>query len=185
MNFRNPFRQQSISWHSQFIQDLAKIIAPDIYAELGIYEGETFNRVTANLRIAVDINPVSLDFIAEHPNVVKVSGDSQKLKEYLSQHSLHLDLLFIDADHMQDSVISDFTILENFMSQKGLILLHDTFPGSPEMASAKYCGDGYLAVPRLRKLFPNWNFVTLPIHPGLTIASKIDSLPPWVNASDF
>jgi predicted O-methyltransferase YrrM len=173
---------QPESWHVSFIQSLATVINPKLYVEIGIYEGETFNKVRAGRKIAVDINVKSLQYIGLTESVTKIHGTSNDLRSYLSTASDSVDLLFIDADHRQSSVIEDFTNVEPFMSLRGLVLLHDTYPGAIEYAEPEYCGDSFQAIPKLRKRFPIWNFVTLPVHPGLTIASRTDAFPEWVTA---
>jgi predicted O-methyltransferase YrrM len=176
---RNPFSRPIESWHVGFIDSLAKTLAPRVYVEIGIYEGETFSRVQADHKIAVDISQSSLSFVKDGQGIVKIHGDSSSLRNYLEANSKSIDLAFIDADHLQESVIEDFKNIEPFMETRGLILLHDTYPGTEEFSSPRYCGDCFLAVPKLRKIFPHWNFVTLPIHPGLTIASRTEALPAW------
>ena len=45
-------------WHVDFIVHLASVLRPDVYVELGIYECETFNRVSKFSRksFGVDIS---------------------------------------------------------------------------------------------------------------------------------
>jgi predicted O-methyltransferase YrrM len=117
--------------------------------------------------------------VEDSENIIKIHGDSNDIKKYLLNFGEKVDLAFIDADHQANSVIQDFTNIETFMSAKGLVLFHDTHPGTLEYSSPEYCGDGFLAIPKLRLIFLNWNFVTLPMHPGLTIASRTDAMPDW------
>jgi predicted O-methyltransferase YrrM len=182
LGIRNPFAKPVVSWHVTFIKHLAEVLNPSSYAELGIYEGETFNLIQANSKIAVDINPKSLQFVRDAQGVTKICGDSTVLKEYLKVNNTFLDLLFIDADHRKESVIEDFSNIESHMSENGVLLFHDTYPGTEEMSSPNYCGDGFLAIPELREKYKGWNFITLPIHPGLTIATRTNHLPKWVKS---
>jgi hypothetical protein len=179
LGIRNPFSKPEVSWHAPFIKQLAEVLKPEVYAELGIYEGETFNLVQANLKIAADINLKSLEFVRGSHSVEKICGDSSALREYLISKSILVDMLFIDADHRKEAVLDDFQHLEPSMSARGILLFHDTYPATKEMSSPSYCGDGFLAIPELRKLYKKWNFVTLPVHPGLTIASRTDHFPSW------
>jgi hypothetical protein len=176
---RNPFARKIESWHVGFIEYLAKTMDIATYVEIGIYEGETFNRVRAAKKIAVDISQSSLDFLENVEGVVKIHGDSSNLQGHLSKNNIVVDLLFIDADHREASVIEDFRNVEGFMSPSGVVLFHDTFPGTFEMSSPAFCGDGFLAIPKLRAQYPNWNFITIPVHPGLTIATRTEVLPDW------
>lgn len=177
--FRNIFSRPVESWHVQFIDFLAKTVKPEVYLEIGIYEGETFNRVAAPQKIAVDIRQESLDYVGISEGVIKIHGDSTVLGKFLSESNTKVDLAFIDADHQVASLIQDFMNIKPFINPKGLVLFHDTYPGTLEFSSPKYCGDGFLAIPILRAQLPEWNFVTLPVHPGLTLASRIDAFPDW------
>lgn len=179
LGFRNPFSRPVESWHVQFIDFLAKTVKPEVYLEIGIYEGETFNRVAAPQKIAVDIRQASLDYVGNSEEVIKIHGDSKVLRSFLSESNTKVDLAFIDADHQAESLMQDFMNIKSFMSSRGMVLFHDTYPGTLDFSSPKYCGDGFLAIPRLRSEFPDWNFVTIPVHPGLTLASRTDVLPDW------
>ena len=176
---RNPFSRPVESWHVQFIDFLAKTVKPEVYLEIGIYEGETFNKVVAPRKIAVDIRQESLDYVGISEEVIKIHGDSRALSAFLSESNTKVDLAFIDADHKAESLIQDFMNIKSFMSVRGMVLFHDTYPGNFEFSSPKYCGDGFLAIPTLGSEIPDWNFVTIPVHPGLTLASRTDALPGW------
>jgi predicted O-methyltransferase YrrM len=156
---------------------------PSTYVEIGIYEGETFKKVKADKKIAVDINKGSLDQLEDLGDIMKIHGDSNTLYSHLLKTQELVDLLFIDADHQETSVMEDFQNIEGFMSPLGVVLFHDTFPGTVQMSSPKFCGDGFLAIPKLRMKYPNWSFITIPVHPGLTIATRTDALPVWYTAS--
>lgn len=182
--FRNPFNRPVESWHVQFIDFLANTLNPQVYLEIGIYEGETFNRVKAPKKIAVDIRQESLDFVGISEEVIKIHGDSKALNIFLSKSETKVDLAFIDADHRSESVIQDFMNIYSFITSRGLVLFHDTYPGSLEFSSPNFCGDGFLAIPILREKLPDWNFVTLPVHPGLTLASRTNALPDWYRAAN-
>ena len=173
------FNKKPVSWHAPLLQEIAQIVKPGVYAELGIYEGETFNLVNADLKIAVDINSKSLEYIKSAENSVKICGNSLALCHYLDEADIQLDMLFIDADHRKESVVQDFGLLEQHLSEKALVFFHDTYPLNEQMASPSYCGDSYLAIPELRADYKNWNFITLPVHPGLTIATRVNHMPAW------
>jgi predicted O-methyltransferase YrrM len=181
---RNPFSRPVESWHVHFIDLLAKTLNPQVYLEIGIYEGETFNRVEAPQKIAVDIRQESLDYVGISEEVIKIHGDSKALNVFLSDSETKVDLAFIDADHHSESLIQDFMNIKSFITTRGLVLFHDTYPGSLEYSSPKFCGDGFLAIPILRAQLPDWNFVTLPVHPGLTLASRTDVLPEWYKTAN-
>ena len=106
-------------------------------------------------------------------------GTSLELANELQKSGDNLDLLFIDANHDSEAVQNDFNALEKFMAMRGVVCFHDTFPKDISFTSNKLCGDAYLAIPALQKKYPEWHFITLPIHPGLSIATKMNISPPW------
>lgn len=167
------------NWHVKFVRELAHLLQIQVYAELGIYEGETFNAINAPTKIAVDIDQKYLAYAEDSPVVKKLLGDSKVLANYLCDNSILIDLLFIDANHSRQAVIDDFENLEVFVAPNGIILMHDTFPKSLLYSSQEYCGDAYLALDELTKKFTNWSFATIPVHPGLTLATRLPNRPKW------
>jgi len=155
---------------------------PQTYAELGIYEGETFNKINARRKYAVDISESALNYISNQESVFKILGTSLDLARELQKSGDKSDLLFIDANHDSEAVQGDFIAMEKHVALRGIVCFHDTFPKDISFTSSKLCGDAYLAIPALQNSYPGWNFITLPIHPGLTIATRKDISPDWVNA---
>jgi len=122
----------------------------------------------------------ALNFIPDLNNITKICGTSKDLANILSTRSITLDLLFIDANHECDEVIQDFTNLLPYLSQKCIVLFHDTFPKNGLYSDPRYCGDAYRAIPILTERYKQWSFITIPVHPGLSIASRSPLYPDWV-----
>ena len=179
--YRKLFVRDKASWHVSFISDLSRILQVNNYAEIGIYQGETFLKVFAAHKFAIDISKNALTFIPNQENVTKICGTSEDFALLLNDKSIELDLVFIDANHDYREVIKDFSNLLPFLSNKAVVLFHDTYPGSIEYSDPKYCGDAYLAIPILSKKYKNWAFITIPLHPGLSIATKVPLYPEWIN----
>ena len=91
-----------------------------------------------------------------------------------------VDMLFIDADHAKDSVLRDFFGILPFVSQHGLILLHDTHPKSVDYLDPQYCNDAYKAIEELSKRMDQFEMMTIPLHPGLTLCRKRTSQLSWL-----
>lgn len=170
------------SWHPRLISNFSEVLKPKVYAEIGIYEGETFNLVDAPKKYAVDISDVALNSIPDNGTTVKVLGTSKTLAGLLLKENTKIDLIFIDANHEKNEVIQDFMNLESFFSEECIVLFHDTYPKNLEYSDSKFCGDAYAAIPILAKRYTNWAFVNIPIHPGLTIASRSPLYPVWLRA---
>jgi predicted O-methyltransferase YrrM len=168
------------SWHVAVIHAIAQNIKPEHYLEVGIYKGETFRKIAkcATYAVGVDIEAKSLEYVRKINSSIGFHGT---LQEYVStQPKQKFDLIFIDADHMEESVVADFASALEVASHNAVIMLHDTWPKSEEFAGPGYCGTSYLAVNSLRERYSDWSFVTIPVHPGLTIASK-NNLPTWTD----
>jgi len=174
------YRQVEVSWHPDFIRHISDILNPSVYAEIGIYEGETFSLINSPRKYAVDISQLALDSIPDGNGIIKVLGTSKALSEHLSKNSTKIDLIFIDANHDKMEVCQDFINLEPHFSQECIVLFHDTYPKNLEYSDPKFCGDAYAAIPMLAAEYSNWAFVTIPVHPGLTIASRSPLYPFWL-----
>ncbi len=90
-----------------------------------------------------------------------------------------LALVFIDGDHNYAQVKIDFLNAVSRVVDNGYIILHDTYPPSPEYTNENRCGTVY----RLRQEIerdPRFDCITLPvgcaISVGLTIVRKKSDL---------
>lgn len=170
------------SWHIPFVASIARIMQPKVYVEIGIYQASTLNKVAKHcgLAIGVDINPAAGKFI-KAKNAEFLCGTTAELTTLCAKGNTVIDLAFIDGDHRSESVMSDFKVIDKFASTDALILFHDTWPANSDDASDGHCSDSY-RVPSLLKERTNgeWSSVTIPIFPGLTIASRTAAAPAWL-----
>jgi hypothetical protein len=166
------------SWHASFIGEIAKQMRPSAYLEIGVYRGETYRKVSqwSGVSVGLDIDPVAIKSISGVKNSIPILGEISALAGR-SDLPETFDLIFIDADHEKESVVSDFRAASMFLKRNGLILLHDTWPKNESYTTPGFCGNAYLAVGELRAYYPDWSFVTLPAHPGLTLCQKNSALP--------
>lgn len=167
-------------YYTKIISEIAEQMRPNVYLEIGIFQCVTFNEVSKYAKIAIgsDLEASSSNHF-ELPNQELILGDIDVVVEQLLKREIKPDLVFIDANHECDFVVRDFETIEPFLNRNALVVFHDTYPGSIEQTSQEFCGDAYLAVPKLRKKFGNYSFVTLPIHPGLTFSTKSSDMPIW------
>ena len=113
--------------HSDFIVDLVKIYNPKVYLELGLYDGETFFKVTPLVTKAIGVD------IKQHPNLKTKNYSNMAIcicttDYYFEQYSATYDMIFIDADHCYNSVKTDFHNSIRHLNKGGIIILHDTDP---------------------------------------------------------
>ena len=170
-------------WHQSFIEHLASIVKPRVYVELGVHRCDLFNRVIPYARqlVGVDIDPQSADFMAKSDKVNFVNSTTDEYAAVLRAQPISINMLFIDADHSKEAVLRDFWNFFPFVTPHGLILLHDTHPKSIEFAHAgSYCGDAYKGVEELSRKADEFEMMTIPVHPGLTLCRKRTTQLSWM-----
>ena len=183
------------NWHEDFIVYLASQYRPKVYVELGLYQCELLNKVVpyADTLIGVDISAEAGKLMTVSDKTTFVNSTTDQFAEALKQNPISIDMLFIDADHSKESVLKDFWNFFPFVNDHGLILLHDTHPKNYQYADKGYCGDAYLVIEELKNHSDEFEMMTIPIHPGLTLIRKRKTQLSWessgdvitINASDY
>jgi len=145
---------------------LIEFYQPDVYVEVGVQKGHTFNQISPLVKeaYAVDIAPM--------PNVIEIDNvkicqmpSSIFTKWWESRNDNKIDLLFIDADHSKEAVLLDFDLLSSFVTPcTGLILLHDTYPAVSNMVRDGLCFNAWEAAREIHRneKYKDWEIVTLP-----------------------
>jgi predicted O-methyltransferase YrrM len=162
------------NWHENFIVHLASIYRPNLYVELGLYQCTLFNKMIqyAQRLIGVDIAPDAGKYMRKSPKTTIVNASTRKFAEDVFRQRLTIDMMVIDADHSKEQVLWDFQAFFPFIAPHGLILMHDTHPLDYEQTSAGYCGTAYQAIAELSHRTDEFEMVTIPVAPGLTICRK-------------
>lgn len=162
------------NWHEDFIAHIAETVKPEVYVELGLYQCELFNKIVplADELYGVDINPDAGKFMQKSAKTFFHCGTTDSFVKIFASQNKKIDLLFIDADHCKESVLQDFWNYFPYVSDHGLILLHDTHPKNLQYTDKGYCGDAYLVVEELKNHSNEFEFMTIPVHPGLTLIRK-------------
>lgn len=161
-------------WHEDFVAHLAWISRPKVYVELGIETCRTFNRIVpfADKLIGVDINPGCKKHMVSSPKTEFVNCSTDQYAKILKKEPVRIDLLFIDANHSTKSVLTDFFSFLPYMVDQGLILLHDSYPESVEMTAEYSSGTCHKAIKKLGRRNDDYEIITLPFPPGLSICRK-------------
>lgn len=171
------------NWHENLIVHLASILRPKVYVELGLYHCKLFNRVVpfTKTAIGVDSEASAGTYMEKKSGASEFfHGTTDAFSQTLATRGLSIDLLFIDANHSKESVMADFRNYFTFVSDQGIILLHDTYPKSTEFTASGYCGDGYKAIIELARHTDTYEMVTIPRHPGIAICRKRTKQLPWL-----
>lgn len=135
------------------------------YLELGIYEGETFEKVWPIVAQCTGVDMTDR-------RKMKFSGTFHlsTTDDFFKNNLEKFDAIFIDADHEFKQVKKDFMRSLDVLNSDGIIFIHDTDPAKKELIDPGYCGDSYKIVDWIHRTCPELDCLTLPIcDPGLTI----------------
>jgi predicted O-methyltransferase YrrM len=168
-------------WHQGLIIHLASIMRPKVYLELGIFRCGLFNQMVpfADRLIGVDANPEAGRYMTKSPKTSFIAATTSEFARQLRENPIAIDMAFIDADHSREAVLEDFRGVFPFVVQHGLILLHDTHPVDEAATDPARCGDGYQAIAQLSRMTDEFEMMTLPRHPGLTLCRKRTAQLSW------
>jgi len=149
------------TFHETLIPMLVSACGAQSYLELGTHQNETIGKVVCERRYGVDILTVPLQGV----RMFKMTT-AEFIKWHAAKYAPY-DFVFIDADHSESAVRSDFFGIIDHVSPDGIVCLHDTNPETEADTDPGLCGDGW----RFSHVLWNSEYeaVTLPYHPGLTI----------------
>jgi len=99
------------------------------YLELGVNDNVNFNKITAKLKVSVDVNG----------NATFTGTTDEYFASLLPTDSF--DIIFIDACHDYEYVLRDFN--NAVMHATKWVLLHDMIPPSRKHTQQKFCSDSY------------------------------------------
>jgi len=135
------------------------------YLELGIYEGETFEKIWP-----VVGQCTAVDIVDKRKMKFKGTFHLSATDDFFKNNLEKFDAIFIDADHNFEQVKKDLLNSMDVMNPHGIIFLHDTDPARKELIDPGYCGDSYKIIDWMNRVWPDVEHITLPIcDPGLTI----------------
>jgi hypothetical protein len=158
--------------HKSFLLFLSSWIKPENYLELGVRDGIVFSEISRNCKksTAVDMSEAKFE-IPRNANFFL--GTTDQFFQSLSQDT-KFDLVFIDADHSHEQSLKDFMNAQKFVIDDGFIILHDTYPINESFLDNGLCSDAYKTPLYIKNFLINeFEVLTLPFHPGLTIVKKI------------
>lgn len=179
---------------------LAKKIKARTYLEIGVKGGKTFLPIPVRKKYAVDpnfkIKPAykRKQLLFYFPNLFAKYFDctSDYFFEKYAPKTIklkQLDLAFLDGLHTFEQVYKDIINTLPYMSDKGIIILHDCSPKSyaaaypagnidevkkinPKGFAGMWSGDVWKAIPQLRVSHPELEIFVIDNDSGLGIISK-------------
>jgi hypothetical protein len=150
------------------------------YLEFGIRSGHNFKSIaelnTNGTNIGVDLDLSLID-----PNVLSsleqltssYSLYEMKTQDYTPEPTMKFHLAFIDADHCSTSAFNDFERILPWIHNGGYIVLHDTYPCSPEYLNKGGSYDCYKVPGMIKEKYLKnkliRSIITLPLNPGVSI----------------
>ena len=155
--------------HTDFIVHLASLYRPNVYVELGLYQGETIGKVVNYCQTAIGVDIVNVSL---HPPCIfkQMSTD-----QFFQELDHPVDMFFIDADHRYESVSKDFWNATQHLSPEGIIILHDTDPIEDALLDDGYCSNSYKIV-RDIEASPQFNIITFPVaEAGVSVVTRKNS----------
>ncbi len=172
------------NWHEDFIVNLAKVVKPKVYVELGLYQSALFNKMIpyADKLIGVEMDGTLKKFMKKSSKTTFKKMTTDAYAKELQKKPIKIDMIFIDANHDQKSVLKDFAQYFPFVAPHGLILLHDGYPKNNDYTASGYCSDAYKAIEKLSHQTKELEMMTIPVHPGLTICRKRRNQLMWKEA---
>jgi len=165
----------------QLIQTLFEKTNFKTYLEIGCYKGKTFFPVRAKRKIAVDpffhpffIKDAIFTIIRRPQNLTNRYFKETSDRFFMKQQSFlnktaPLDVVFVDGLHTYEAALKDVLHALKYLSENGVIIMHDCFPPNqaaalatkdyPTMEERKkvegftgaWCGDVWKAVVYLRR----------------------------------
>lgn len=136
------------------------------YLELGIYEGETFEKIWPSVGQCVGV-----DIVDKRKLKFKGTFHLCSTDKFFENNLETFDAIFIDADHRFEQVKKDLLASLNILNIGGIIFIHDTDPSEKNLIQEGYCCDAYKIIDWIDRIFLNdLTCLTLPIgREGLTI----------------
>jgi predicted O-methyltransferase YrrM len=159
--------------HTALFSFLFSYIRPEKYLELGVRSGENFLELSKFCTNSIGVDIVSPQIhLPKNSSFYKMTTDEYFLT--LNKEDV-FDAIFIDADHSHEQSLKDLLNSRNRVVEDGFIFMHDTYPYAKHMTVPQYCNDVYkTALFAKNNFLDDFEVLTLPINPGVTILKKID-----------
>jgi hypothetical protein len=132
---------------------------PNVYLELGVGEGDTFNLIAPFVSRAIAVDTKMPECLEDFETY------EMKTEEFFNDGWLKgtADLIFIDADQSYAGVKSDLMNSLKVLSEDGMIIMNNTDPISEKNMTA----EGHKLVDEIEEgKIPHMNVTTLPIGDG-------------------
>jgi hypothetical protein len=161
---------------TRIIQDLINLNNAETYVEIGVREGVVFKKIkNVNNKIAIDIDyREGMKKLAKNESFYHMASDDFFEKEAESVFKdKKIDIAFIDGYHEFYQVLRDFNHIEKYLSEKGIVIIHDCNPIVEQFENERgslWNGDVWKAAFYINNYRNDVKFFTLNCDHGLGIA---------------
>lgn len=159
--------------HAEILEHFAKWIKPERYLEIGVRDGRILKIISkySHECYGVDIKFSEYNY-DKNVKLFEMSSDEFfRFKPVTTK----FDMVFIDGDHSKKQVYKDFMSVKNHVIDDGFVFLHDSYPFDEWMTAPDLSDNCWEAILDIKKNFyDEWEIITLPFNPGLTIMKKIE-----------
>lgn len=159
--------------HIEFLSLISSWVRPECYLELGVRAGVNFQAIAKHCKkaIGVDTSPPPFELSS---NMEYHTMYTDEYFENLDE-DIMFDMVFIDADHSHQQSLKDFLNVKDKVVKDGFIFFHDTYPYNEKLFVPNLCNDVYKTALYIKQnLIDEFEIVTLPINPGVTIVKKME-----------
>lgn len=159
--------------HYEMIEHLVKWVKPINYLEIGVRHGTVYHLVNKYCEKCYLVDIEFLD-IGYSTNTIKFEMTSDSFFNSINPN-VKFDFVFIDGDHSKEQVLKDFLNVKDMVVEDGFIILHDTYPCDERMELPHHSNDAWKTALHIKQNFKDeFELVTLPFNPGLTIIKKMN-----------
>ncbi|HMB42133.1 MAG TPA: class I SAM-dependent methyltransferase [Balneolaceae bacterium] len=164
---------------TRIIQDLINLNNARTYIEIGVREGDVFKNIDVSRKIAVDVERrAGMKELADNEVFYEMTSDQFFENEAPQLFDTDkIDIAFIDGYHEFFQVLRDFQNTEKFISEKGIIVMHDCNPVAKKTEATRgglWSGDAWKAAYYINHHRSDLNFFTLNCDYGLGVVYGFD-----------
>ena len=158
----------------EFIQSIINKMPAKSYLEIGLGNGENFNKINVSFKSSVDPASSTFKNIEEctATPTYKLTSD-----DFFKQNKDKFDVIFIDGLHHADQVERDINNSLSILNKDGYILCHDINPTNKELQEVPrknldWTGDVWKAWVKLKSTNPNISMVAVDDGMGWGVIQK-------------
>lgn len=109
--------------HTEILEILCRVLFLDTYLEIGVQEGDNFERMQCLYKVGLDPDP-GVEKATHHITSKEFFNTLAPTDKF--------DLIFIDGDHRYQGVFDDIESSMQHVSPGGVIVVHDMLPTTEE-----------------------------------------------------